>query len=55
MLIAKVKVLANKRDVPYQTLLKSFLAERVEKEMRSIQEIKVPVKRKAGKISRAGR
>lgn len=27
-----LKVLANKRDVPYQSLLKIFLAERVQKE-----------------------
>jgi predicted DNA binding CopG/RHH family protein len=47
LLIANVKVLANKRDIPYQTLLKTFLAERIEKEMRSIQEEIVPVKMKA--------
>jgi predicted DNA binding CopG/RHH family protein len=28
-LLAEIKVLANKRDVPYQSLLKVFLAERV--------------------------
>ena len=28
-LLAELKVLANKRDVPYQSLLKVFLAERV--------------------------
>ncbi len=47
LLIANVKVLANKKDVPYQTLLKTFLAERVDEEMRSIQEKSVPVKRMA--------
>jgi predicted DNA binding CopG/RHH family protein len=31
-LLAQLKVLANKKDVPYQSLLKIFLAERVEKE-----------------------
>lgn len=31
-LIADLKVLAYKRDVPYQSLLKIFLAERVEEE-----------------------
>ncbi|PIQ69937.1 hypothetical protein COS55_01005 [Candidatus Shapirobacteria bacterium CG03_land_8_20_14_0_80_40_19] len=30
-----LKMLANKRDVPYQSLLKIFLAERVEKELKS--------------------
>jgi hypothetical protein len=28
--------LANKRDVPYQSLLKIFLAERVAQELRSL-------------------
>jgi hypothetical protein len=32
-LIEHLKVLANKRDVPYQTLLKMFLAEKVREEM----------------------
>jgi predicted DNA binding CopG/RHH family protein len=32
-LIENLKVLANKRDVPYQSLLKIFLAERVEAEL----------------------
>lgn len=32
-LIAQIKVLANKKDVPYQSLMKIFLAEKVE-EMR---------------------
>jgi predicted DNA binding CopG/RHH family protein len=34
-LIEHLKVLANKRDVPYQSLLKIFLMERIEKEIRS--------------------
>jgi predicted DNA binding CopG/RHH family protein len=33
MLIDELKILANKRDVPYQSLLKSFLAERVSEEL----------------------
>jgi predicted DNA binding CopG/RHH family protein len=33
-MIAALKVLANKRDVPYQSLLKVFLAEKVEEELR---------------------
>lgn len=32
-LLAYIKSLANKRDVPYQSLMKIFLAERVEREM----------------------
>jgi predicted DNA binding CopG/RHH family protein len=31
-LLADLKALANKRDVPYQSLLKVFLAERVDRE-----------------------
>ncbi len=33
-LLEELKLLANKRDVPYQSLLKVFLAERLETEMR---------------------
>lgn len=33
-LLDHLKMLANKRDVPYQTLLKAFLADRVEEEFR---------------------
>lgn len=32
-IIEELKLLANKRDVPYQSLLKIFLAERVEEEL----------------------
>lgn len=35
MMLAQLKVIANKRDIPYQSLLKLFLAERIEKEIRS--------------------
>ena len=31
--IAALKVLANKRDVPYQSLLKIYLSEKIEEEM----------------------
>lgn len=34
-LLAALKSLANKRDVPYQSLMKVFLAERVKEEYRS--------------------
>jgi predicted DNA binding CopG/RHH family protein len=33
-MIEDLKTLANKRDVPYQSLLKVFLAERLERELR---------------------
>ena len=32
-LLEELKVLANKRDVPYQSLLKMFLSERIDAEM----------------------
>lgn len=32
-MIEELKLLANKKDVPYQSLLKIFLAERIEKEL----------------------
>ena len=35
MMLAQLKVLANKRDVPYQSLLKMYLAERIEQELKS--------------------
>ena len=34
-MIEDLKVLANRRDVPYQSLLKVFLAERLERERRA--------------------
>jgi len=33
MMIEELKLLANKRDVPYQSLLKMFLAERINAEL----------------------
>jgi len=34
-MIEDLKVLANRRDVPYQSLMKVFLAERIEREHKS--------------------
>jgi predicted DNA binding CopG/RHH family protein len=34
-MIERLKVLANKRDVPYQSLLKMYVAERIEEELRT--------------------
>ena len=34
-MIEKLKVLANKRDIPYQSLLKMFVADKIEEELRS--------------------
>jgi predicted DNA binding CopG/RHH family protein len=32
-MLAELRRLANKRDIPYQSLIKNFLAERIEKEL----------------------
>ena len=42
-MLEELKLLANKRDVPYQSLLKIFLSERIESEFQ----------RHEGKLSRA--
>ena len=33
-MIEDLKILANKRDVPYQSLIKSFLQERIDEELK---------------------
>ena len=38
-MLEELKILANKQDIPYQSLLKVFLAERLEAEMDSIRAI----------------
>ena len=35
IMIERLKILANKRDVPYQSLLKMYLAEKLEEELRA--------------------
>jgi predicted DNA binding CopG/RHH family protein len=45
MMIAQLKTLANRRDVPYQSLLKMFVAERLEAEFHRDQRGKRPVRR----------
>lgn len=39
LMLAELKLLANKRDIPYQSLLKVFLAERIEKELKEQREM----------------
>ena len=36
-LLENLKILANRRDVPYQSLLKIYLAERIEEEIRRLR------------------
>jgi len=33
MMLDSIKVLANKRDIPYQSLIKAFLQEKIDKEL----------------------
>ena len=40
MMLAELKALANKRDVPYQSLLKMYLAERIAAELESLAKAK---------------
>lgn len=35
-MLDQLKMLANKRDVPYQSLIKMFLAERIDSELKSV-------------------
>ncbi|OHA75608.1 MAG: hypothetical protein A3A32_02830 [Candidatus Wildermuthbacteria bacterium RIFCSPLOWO2_01_FULL_48_35] len=35
-LLSKIKLIASKRDVPYQSLIKTYLAESVSKDFRSL-------------------
>ncbi len=35
LMLSELKLLANKRDVPYQSLIKIYLAERLEQELES--------------------
>ena len=35
IMIEELKVLANKRDIPYQSLLKMFLSEKIDQELHS--------------------
>lgn len=42
MMLEEIKLLANRRDVPYQSLIKVFLAERIDQELRG------PFRRPAG-------
>jgi len=36
LMLEELKLLANKRDVPYQSLIKMFLAERLRKELKPV-------------------
>ncbi len=47
-MIAELKLLANKRDVPYQSLLKVFLAERIREELRGGKISKTSSVKRAG-------
>lgn len=52
LMLEELKLLANKRDIPYQSLLKLFLAERIEEELRQRNG---GVRRSNSALHRAGR
>ena len=55
-LLAELKALANRRDVPYQSLLKVFLAERIARETAAVSAPHKPVQRTRRSLrSRSGR
>jgi predicted DNA binding CopG/RHH family protein len=56
-LLAELKALANRRDVPYQSLLKVFLAERIAREMSAVSAPPNSIAQRTGRSrrSRAGR
>jgi hypothetical protein len=39
-MLDEIRMLANKRDVPYQSLLKTFLADRLDAELRGTAQRK---------------
>src|SRR4030088_1270106 len=47
-MIAELKLLANKRDVPYQSLLKVFLAERINEERTGKSSSRTSTRKRAG-------
>jgi len=38
MMVEELKLLANKKNVPYQSFLKIFLAERIEAELENVTQ-----------------
>jgi predicted DNA binding CopG/RHH family protein len=56
-LLAELKALANRRDVPYQSLLKVFLAERIARETAAVSAMPNNAVQRTGRSrrSRSGR
>src|SRR5947208_16716754 len=52
-LLAELKALANKRDVPYQSLLKVFLAERIAHETAAVNALPNEAVQRAGRSRRS--
>jgi len=48
-MLEELKLLANKRDVPYQSLVKVFLSDRIEQELTGKAGHNIPSHRTAGK------
>jgi len=54
-MLDKLRLLANKKDVPYQSLMKIFLSERIERELRSHWEPNNRSSRRARRDNTGGR
>ncbi len=54
LMLEELKLLANKRDVPYQSLLKVFLAERIEEELRQPNGGRTSKRDSARRLARLG-
>jgi hypothetical protein len=52
-LLAELKALANRRDVPYQSLLKVFLAERIARETSAISAPTASAVERTGRARRS--
>jgi predicted DNA binding CopG/RHH family protein len=55
LLVENLKLLANKRDVPYQSLLKVFLAERVQKELLALEGSERAVSGRRAELRKRGK
>jgi predicted DNA binding CopG/RHH family protein len=42
MMLNELRLIANKRDIPYQSLIKMFLKERIDQELKQYSEAKAP-------------
>jgi predicted DNA binding CopG/RHH family protein len=53
MMLNELRLIANKRDIPYQSLIKMFLKERIDQELKQYSEAKAPSPRPRGRAARS--